>query len=96
MNTIVETSSPSSVARRRVVSSLFVAMLLITVGVSAANSFLHSINGLSIVWTMVMVFLASYWLRLFLADWMKRINMESADEDCETNACNPCIGGACG
>lgn len=75
-------SSPSRLAlRQRVVLSLIVAMLLITLG-AEAEALLREARGIvSLVWPMALLVLAIYWLRMFLRGWMQRFEIgEHGDE----------------
>lgn len=81
METTDSTSTPSSrlVLRQRLVLSLIVAMLFITLG-AQVEPFLSDARGLlSLAWPMVMLLLAIYGLRIFLAGWMRRV-MPGSDE----------------
>lgn len=63
------------VARKRIALSLFVTMLLVTLGSDVSAVFLESTGVLSLVWPMTMLLLATYWLRLFLSDWMRQVQL---------------------
>ncbi|MFT3849505.1 MAG: hypothetical protein QM739_12810 [Propionivibrio sp.] len=67
--------------RQRVVFSLFIAMLLMTLG-AQVEAFLEETSGvLSLAWPMGMLLLAIYWLRIFLSGWMRRFQIgEGGDE----------------
>ena len=87
MNTSDKTSSSMFVARKRVALLLFLAMLLMTLGAEVSTAFLGKAGVLPLLWPMAMLLLAIYWLRLFLADWMRRVQLgksgdESADKEC--------------
>ena len=74
-----DTPSPRSTSRlalrQRVVLSLIVAMLLITLG-AEAEALLREARGLvSLVWPMALLALAIYWLRVFLRGWMQRFGI---------------------
>ncbi len=80
-----DTTSPRSTSRlalrQRVVLSLIVAMLLITLG-AEAEALLREARGLvSLVWPMALLVLAIYWLRMFLRGWTRRFDIgEHGDE----------------
>ena len=87
MNMPNKTSSAMLVARKRVALLLFLAMLLMTLGAEVSTFFLGKAGILPLLWPMAMLLLAIYWLRLFLADWMRRVQLgksgdESSDEGC--------------
>ena len=67
--------------RQRVVFSIVVAMLLMTLG-AEAESLLRDTRGiLSLAWPLGMLLLAIYWLRMFLSGWMRRFEIgECGDE----------------
>lgn len=80
-----DTTFPRSTSRlalrQRVVLSLIVAMLLITLG-AEAEPLLREARGLvSLVWPMALLVLAIYWLRMFLRGWTRRFDIgEHGDE----------------
>ncbi len=87
MNASDKNSSSIFVSRKRVALLLFLAMLLMTLGAEVSTAFLGKAGVLPLLWPMAMLLLAIYWLRLFLADWMRRVQLgksgdEFADEGC--------------
>lgn len=78
-------------AKKRVVSFILLAMLWMATGALVANSILDPRGSLSLLWLMAMALFACYWLRLVLADWMKRIDMQA---DGDESAANGRIDGA--
>lgn len=80
-NTPLPCASSRLALRQRIVLSIIVAMLLITLG-AAAESLLRDTYGvLSLAWPLGMLLLAIYWLRTFLSDWMRRFQIgERSDE----------------
>lgn len=84
METTDNTSSRSTsrlALRQRVVLSIIVAMLLMTLG-AQVETFLHETHGvLSLVWPMGLLLLAIYWLRVFLSGWMRRFGIGEQGDD---------------
>ena len=81
MNSTYKTSSSMLAARKRVALALFLAMLLITLGAEISTAILGARGILSLLWPMAMLLLAIYWLRLFLSDWMRRVQLGKAGDD---------------
>jgi len=62
---------------KRIVASVLVVMLGITALLGGESSFLNSFGLLSLLWPLSMIALASYWLRLVLAE---RVDFEYGAE----------------
>lgn len=79
--TFVSCSDSRPALRQRIVFAIVVAMLLMTLG-AEAESLLRDTRGvLALAWPLGMWLLAIYWLRMFLAGWMRRFGIgECGDE----------------
>ncbi len=87
MNPSDKTSTSMFLVRKRVALLLFLAMLLMTVGAEVSALFLGQGGILPFLWPMAMLLLAIYWLRLFLADWTRRVQLGKSGDDFADDGC---------
>lgn len=86
VDSIVNGSISRIAAKRRVVSFIVLAMVLMGTGALVANSIVDTSGSLSLLWLMAIALLAFYWLRLVLADWTRRVDMQGDGDESAASA----------